>query len=50
MSKTEIKVSDNNIHIKDSYLYNKREIKSTVDDFINLSRNAPLFKTEVNTV
>ena len=33
MPKTEIKVSDDNIHVKDSYLYNKREIKSTVDEF-----------------
>ena len=33
MPKTDVKVSDDNIHVKDSYLYNKREIKSTVDEF-----------------
>ena len=33
MPKTEIKVSKNNINVNDSFLYTKKEIKSTVDEF-----------------
>ena len=32
MPKTDVKVSKNNINVNDSFLYTKKEIKSTVDD------------------
>ena len=33
MPKTDVKVSKNNINVNDSFLYTKKEIKSTVDEF-----------------